>query len=256
MVLPLRTALSRMHPVICAGGLAAASLLAAAVLPGGTARYTASPFLLAAAVLGYMAGMALPPRVQLVVHPILVSGAAPNAGAALHGLLTGAGYWATLQGFVTRVGWAGAGWGRGCVPLPRAGRLAGCYLIVCLTWPCPQQPSLAYGSCACDMGLPCLLLQGKDGFWGAGDLLFSFLGVVILSFGFKVFEQWPVMRRHAVEILAATASSALFAMVTSAGMARAAGLPPAVARGLVPRSGGLVGLLHSFSEAWLADWSD
>lgn len=99
-----------MHPVICAGGLAAASLLAAAVLPGGTARYTASPFLLAAAVLGYMAGMALPPRVQLVVHPILVSGAAPNAGAALHGLLTGAGYWATLQGFVTRVG--GTGWGR------------------------------------------------------------------------------------------------------------------------------------------------
>ncbi|KAI7841491.1 hypothetical protein COHA_004884 [Chlorella ohadii] len=161
------------------GGLAAASLLLAAVLPGITGRYTAFPFLLAAAVLGYMVGMALPARVQLVVHPILVCGATPNAGAALHGLLTRAGYWATLQGFVTR---------------------------------------------------------GRGGFWGPGDLLFSFLGVVILSFGFKVYEQWPVMRRHAVEILAATASSALFAMVTTAGMARAAGLPPGIARGLVPRS--------------------
>ncbi|PRW39064.1 plastidal glycolate glycerate translocator chloroplastic [Chlorella sorokiniana] len=161
------------------GGTAAVSLLLAAVLPGVTARYTAFPFLLAAAVLGYMAGMALPPKVQLVVHPILVCGAAPNAGAALLGLLTGAGYWGTLQGFVTR---------------------------------------------------------GQGGVWGAGDLLFSFLGVVILSFGFKVYEQWPVMRRHAVEILAATASSSLFAMLTTAGMARAAGLPPAIARGLVPRS--------------------
>lgn len=106
-------------PAPCpAGGLAAASLLLAAILPGGTGQYTAFPFLLAAAVLGYMAGMALPPGVQMVVHPILVCGAAPNAGAALHGLLTGSGYWATLQGFVTRVGgtggWVGAGCRRSC----------------------------------------------------------------------------------------------------------------------------------------------
>ena len=93
-------------------------MLLAAILPGGTGQYTAFPFLVAAAFLGYMAGMALPPGVQLVVHPILVCGAAPNAGAALHGLLTGSGYWATLQGFVTRVGgtggWVGAGCRRSC----------------------------------------------------------------------------------------------------------------------------------------------
>lgn len=31
-----------------------------------------------------------------------------------------------------------------------------------------------------------LALQGRGGLWGSGDLLFSFLGVVILTFGFKV----------------------------------------------------------------------
>ncbi len=46
----------------------------------------------------------MPRRMQAVVHPLLVCGAAPNAGAALHGLLTGAGYWATLQGYLTKVG--------------------------------------------------------------------------------------------------------------------------------------------------------
>ena len=31
---------------------------------------------------------------------------------------------------------------------------------------------------------------------GAGDLLMSFLGVVILSFGFRIFGQRRLMKRH------------------------------------------------------------
>lgn len=114
---------------------------------------------------------------------------------------------------------------------------------VCLQLACLQRACLQLACFSCLVATRCLRFlnslsaQGQGGAWGAGDLLFSFLGVVILSFGFKVYEQWPVMRRHAVEIVAATASSALFAMISTAGMARAAGLPPSIARGLVPRSG-------------------
>ncbi|KAL4440551.1 hypothetical protein ABPG75_003552 [Micractinium tetrahymenae] len=52
----------------------------------------------------------------------------------------------------------------------------------------------------------------------------------------QVYEQWPIMARHAAEILGATGGSALFSMLTTAGMARLAGLPPGVARAMVPRS--------------------
>ncbi|KAL4419303.1 hypothetical protein ABPG77_001635 [Micractinium sp. CCAP 211/92] len=171
-----------------AGLLAAVSLVLAAVLPANTGPWTTFPFQLAVTVLGYLAGLAMPRRMQAVVHPLLVCGAAPNAGAALHGLLTGAGYWATLQGYLTKgLGPPGAYWG-----------------------------------------------------YGPGDLLFSFLGVIILCFGFKasaaVYEQWPILTRHGAEILGATGGSALFSMLTTAGMARLAGLPPGVVRAMVPRS--------------------
>lgn len=123
-----------------------------------------------------------------------------------------------------------------CCCMPATCSFATCLFAACL-FLCP--------SASCNLHfLDSLSAQGQGGAWGAGDLLFSFLGVVILSFGFKVYEQWPVMRRHAVEIVAATASSALFAMISTAGMARAAGLPPSIERGLVPRSG--VGLDGSF----------
>lgn len=53
----------------------------------------------------------------------------------------------------------------------------------------------------------------------------------------QVYEQWPIMARHGAEIMSATGGSALFSMLTTAGMARLAGLPPDVARAMVPRSG-------------------
>lgn len=71
--------------------------------------------------------------------------------------------------------------------------------------------------------------------YGPGDLLFAFLGVIILCFGFKVFEQWDVLCRHAAEVLGGAIAAAAFSMLTTAILGRAAGLPPDLARGLVPR---------------------
>ncbi|KAK9807442.1 hypothetical protein WJX73_007719 [Symbiochloris irregularis] len=70
---------------------------------------------------------------------------------------------------------------------------------------------------------------------GAGDLLMSFLGVVILTFGFKIFSQRRLMVRHAPEIFGSTTASAAFSIFATAFAAKAAGLAPELARALVPR---------------------
>lgn len=54
----------------------------------------------------------------------------------------------------------------------------------------------------------------------------SFLGVVILHFGFRIHAQRRLMLRHAPEILGSTALSALFSLFATAAAARAAGLAP------------------------------
>ncbi len=61
---------------------------------------------------------------------------------------------------------------------------------------------------------------------GAGDLLMSFLGVVILSFGFKIFGQRRLMRRHAPEIFGSTVLSAAFSLFATAFAAKTIGLAP------------------------------
>ena len=63
---------------------------------------------------------------------------------------------------------------------------------------------------------------------GAGDLLMSFLGVVILSFGSRIFGQRRLMKRHAPEIFGATILSATFSMFSTAIAARAMGLAPGI----------------------------
>ena len=54
----------------------------------------------------------------------------------------------------------------------------------------------------------------------------SFLGVVILHFGFRIHAQRRLMLRHGPEILGSTALSALFSLFATAAAARAAGLAP------------------------------
>lgn len=70
---------------------------------------------------------------------------------------------------------------------------------------------------------------------GAGDFLMSFLGVVILSFGFKIFGQRRLMRRHAPEIFGSTVLSAAFSLFATAAAAKAIGLAPGA--GLVQTRG-------------------
>jgi putative effector of murein hydrolase len=71
--------------------------------------------------------------------------------------------------------------------------------------------------------------------YGPGDVLFAFLGVIILSFGFKVFDEWQVLCQHRYEVLGTTFLSAGFSMLSTAALAGVAGLPQELARGVVPR---------------------
>lgn len=61
---------------------------------------------------------------------------------------------------------------------------------------------------------------------GGGDYLMSFLGVVILSFGFRIFGQRRLMVHHAPEIFGSTTLSAAFSLFGTAAFARALGLAP------------------------------
>ena len=105
------------RPALKPAGLAAGAALAAAAL--GTPDLAAAGragFLLAATVLGFLAGSALPPAAVRVAHPLVVCAAAANLGAATLGALTGAGYLAALRTFLTKVCFGSAHhcWGRVC----------------------------------------------------------------------------------------------------------------------------------------------
>lgn len=71
---------------------------------------------------------------------------------------------------------------------------------------------------------------------GAGDLLSTFLGSVILSMGFRIYDERETMKRHAPEILGATFLSSLFNMFSTVFLAKAVGLQALLARALIPRS--------------------
>ena len=73
----------------------------------------ASAFLLAATVLGFLAGQALPPRPRTFFQPMVVAALAANAGCAALGVLPGfrgggggglaEGYWRLLGLYLTKV---------------------------------------------------------------------------------------------------------------------------------------------------------
>ena len=81
------------------------------------------------------------------------------------------------------------------------------------------------------------LTKGKDGQpKGCGDVLMSFLGVVVLSFGFHIFGQRALLVRHAAEVVGCAALASLLSMVVTASAGRAFGLDPELSLALVPRS--------------------
>jgi hypothetical protein len=85
-----------------AGGVAAGAAAAAAAGPADVAAAGRAGFLLAATVLGFLAGSALPPPATRLAHPLVMCAAVANVGVAALGALTGAGYLATLRTFLTK----------------------------------------------------------------------------------------------------------------------------------------------------------
>jgi putative effector of murein hydrolase len=63
-----------------------------------------------------------------------------------------------------------------------------------------------------DMYLP------QDGF-GPGHVFFSFLGPIIICFGFRIVEQWDILMANKVEILACCIMSSAFTMISTAFLA-------------------------------------
>eukprot|EP00242_Pyramimonas_sp_CCMP2087_P002290 CAMPEP_0198230842 /NCGR_PEP_ID=MMETSP1445-20131203/114888_1 /TAXON_ID=36898 /ORGANISM="Pyramimonas sp., Strain CCMP2087" /LENGTH=532 /DNA_ID=CAMNT_0043911423 /DNA_START=70 /DNA_END=1668 /DNA_ORIENTATION=- len=86
-------------------------------------------------------------------------------------------------------------------------------------------------------GMKEYLTKGKDGVaWGAGDWLMSFLGVVVLSFGFHIYGQRGLLMRHKFEVLGCAAGSALFSLVATVAGGRLIQLPAEISLALSPRS--------------------
>lgn len=81
------------------------------------------------------------------------------------------------------------------------------------------------------------LTKGKNGQpKGAGDHLMSFLGVVVLTFGFHIYGQRALLVRHAAEVVGCAVICSLLSMIATAGVARMFGLTPELCLALVPRS--------------------
>ncbi|KAG2487871.1 hypothetical protein HYH03_013584 [Edaphochlamys debaryana] len=162
------------------GAVAAGALAATAVGGAGSTlgAQMALPFGLAATVLGYLLGNAVPKTLQGLLHPVVVTALAANGGAALHGAVYGVAYDTSLKMYYSK----GAG------------------------------------------------------LMGAGDFLMAFLGCVIVSFGFRIYQQRETMKRHYPEILGATLLSAIFSFFSTAFAAKALMLSPDLARALIPRS--------------------
>lgn len=88
-----------------------------------------------------------------------------------------------------------------------------------------------------DSVLRAYLTKGKAGAaLGAGDFLMAFLHSVILSFGFRVFAQRQLMRRHFAEIMGCVLSSSFVGMALSCVLGTALALPPQLSLALAPRS--------------------
>lgn len=71
---------------------------------------------------------------------------------------------------------------------------------------------------------------------GGGALLLKFLGVIILTFGFRLYEQRRLILRHAPEVLGGTALSVWFSLLSTAIGGRLLGLPPDIVKAIIPRS--------------------
>ncbi|KAK4486326.1 hypothetical protein RD792_008997 [Penstemon davidsonii] len=70
---------------------------------------------------------------------------------------------------------------------------------------------------------------------GAGDILMGFLGSVILSFAFSMFQQRKLVKRHAAEIFTSVIIAAVFSLYSTALIGRLVGLEPSLTISILPR---------------------
>ncbi|EPS63824.1 hypothetical protein M569_10955 [Genlisea aurea] len=70
---------------------------------------------------------------------------------------------------------------------------------------------------------------------GAGDVLMGFLGSVILSFAFSMFQQRKLVKRHAAEIFTSVIISTLFSLYSTALLGRFLGLDSSLTVSILPR---------------------
>ncbi|KAL9177403.1 hypothetical protein ABFS82_01G055900 [Erythranthe guttata] len=70
---------------------------------------------------------------------------------------------------------------------------------------------------------------------GAGDILMGFLGSVILSFAFSMFQQRKLVKRHAAEIFTSVILSTVFSLYSTALIGRLIGLEPSLTISILPR---------------------
>ena len=85
--------------------------------------------------------------------------------------------------------------------------------------------------------LKTFLTKGKNGLpKGSGDHLMSFLGVVVLTFGFHIYGQRALLVRHAAEVVGCAALASLLSMIVTAAAGRGFGLRPELTLALVPKS--------------------
>ena len=86
---------------------------------------------------------------------------------------------------------------------------------------------------------------------GAGDVMMGFLGAVIISMGFRIYQQRETMVRHAPEIFGATILSSLFSFFSTAFFAKFLGLSAGRCRFRV-KARVTRGVLYM--HAWLSAW--
>ncbi|KAM7256505.1 hypothetical protein ACFE04_012246 [Oxalis oulophora] len=70
---------------------------------------------------------------------------------------------------------------------------------------------------------------------GAGDVLMGFLGSVILSFAFSMFQQRKLVKRHAAEIFTSVIVASVFSLYSTALAGRLIGLEPTLTVSILPR---------------------
>jgi hypothetical protein len=89
------------------------SLAAAAANPATYAQHLAAPNMLAATVLGYLIGVALPEEVTSIAHPLITCSVLANVGALMWSSVTRSGYFSALQAYITKARCFCLRWGPG-----------------------------------------------------------------------------------------------------------------------------------------------